>query len=475
MEISRSLARQLRAVFRRLVDKHAALRPLLSFDANHDGLRIRLHRTQIAVEYRLPGSFSAEAFLLPLDALADFEGRIETPVRLETTVEGAIAAQWLDGAVPQSKQYVPSNTDDLTKFPDDPEQIAENGPELWKALADASECAAREPIRYSTEKLQLRGNSGEIVATDGQQLLIQGGFRFSWQEDVLIPNTTLFSSRDLAIGSAVSVGHTATHVTFKTGLWTLHFPIDTEGRYPHVDECIPNLTGVCTRCRLDPADAAFLGKTLPSLPGGDDDNAPVTVDLNGHASVRTRAQGQARTTEVVLSRSRVGGSPLRVCLNRGFLARALRLGLPEICVVKPDAPLVCQDHLRRFIVMPLAKERAITASDDAVCIHADSQEPIAPSHKKERTPSPVTTPQTNGAGTGNGHASRSPAGSPRRRNRKDTSLAGLIEEAQALKEIARDAFGRAHRLLGALKRQKRQSKIVENTLASLRQLHDISS
>lgn len=152
--------------------------------------------------------------------------------------------------------------------------------QTWKALADGSACAATESLRYSIEKLQLRGKSGEIVATDGRQLLIQSGFRFPWKDDVLIPNTTLFASRDLAIDSAVRVGRTATHVTFKIGAWTLHFPVDTESRYPQVESCIPNLAGACTRCRLDPADATFLGKTLPRLPGGDSGPSPRTAAVH---------------------------------------------------------------------------------------------------------------------------------------------------------------------------------------------------
>ena len=54
-----------------------------------------------------------------------------------------------------------------------------------------------------------------------------------------------------------------------------------------------------------------------------------------------------------------------------------------------------------------------------------------------------------------------------------TGLGGLIEEAQALQEALRAAHGRAGRLLAALRRQRKQSRLMASTLASLRQLQQL--
>lgn len=472
MEIRRSLARQLRAVFRRLVHRHSPAPPLVSFDANADGLRVRIHRTEIAAEYRLAGSFPVETLCLPLEALADFEGRADTPVRLQSGLEGATVVSWQDGAVPRSKEYTAVDPAELGAFPGEPEQTSANGPQLWKALGEASACASDEAVRFATDKLQLRGAAGEVIATDGRQLLIQGGFNFPWQDDLLIPSTALFGVRELATGSPITVGRTASHVMLKTGGWTLHLPIDPDGRYPNWQECVPKLNGGCTRCHLDAADATFLASALPRLPGNQDDCAPITLDLNGHACVRAR-EGQGRVTEISLSRSRFSGPPLRLCLNRDYLARALRLGLPEMCLVNADTPLVYQDTSRRFVVMPLAKEGAIPPSTDAIRIDSGPPDTVAPSSSHERRIAPVNAPETNGHASANGQPARKPAAA--RGKKKEPSMAALIEECQALKEVLRAAFGRSHRLLGALKRQRRQSKIVQSTLASLRQLHQIDA
>src|SRR5205807_9717614 len=53
------------------------------------------------------------------------------------------------------------------------------------------------------------------------------------------------------------------------------------------------------------------------------------------------------------------------------------------------------------------------------------------------------------------------------------SIGALIAEAQALRDAARDLYGRAGRLLTALQRHRRQSRLVASTLQSLRQLQQI--
>ena len=78
-------------------------------------------------------------------------------------------------------------------------------------------------------------------------------------------------------------------------------------------------------------------------------------------------------------------------------------------------------------------------------------------------------PQTNGHGHGR---LPSPGESASGDNTAPggTGFNALVEEAQALKEVLHDAYGRSARLVAALKRQKKQSKLMASTLAGLRQL-----
>ena len=80
----------------------------------------------------------------------------------------------------------------------------------------------------------------------------------------------------------------------------------------------------------------------------------------------------------------------------------------------------------------------------------------------------MSTPPDNGHGNG--------PTAPRRDSAAEDptptgmSLGALIEEAQALKDVLHDAYGRTAHLVAALRRHHKQSKLVQNTLASLRQL-----
>src|SRR5262249_37663694 len=152
--------------------------------------------------------------------------------------------------------------------------------------------AARDGVPFAVQKLQLRGARGELVATDGRQLLVQEGFPFPWKEDLLVPAVGVFGCRELPQDAAVTVGKTDTHVCVEVGPWSFSLAVDKEGRFPDGEPAIPARTGSVTTCRLSAEDAAFLARALPRLPGQGDDHEPVTVDCNGHLAVRARAEGQ---------------------------------------------------------------------------------------------------------------------------------------------------------------------------------------
>ena len=75
----------------------------------------------------------------------------------------------------------------------------------------------------------------------------------------------------------------------------------------------------------------------------------------------------------------------------------------------------------------------------------------------------MTQPKTNG----NGHKPTSPAPAT------ETDSTSPIEQAEALRDSLKDALGKTRDLIRSLKAQKKTSRIVESTLASLRQLQAV--
>ena len=472
--ITRNQARRLRAVFRRhaLGIAHKGLVPPLVFRADPDnGLRVRHHQASLAVEHVLPGTNRPEeAIALPLDALADVEGRDDTPVVLEAAAPGRTVARWDDRGIPQSREYPVPDLAGLPPFPAPPTATESCPADLLDALAEAAQTTDEGSSRYALDCLQLKGASGEVVATDGRQILIQGGFRLPWDGDLLVRRTPLFAARELPRDRPVAVGRTEAHVVLRAGPWTIWLTVRADARFPRIEHAVPDANGASTRLRLAPEDAAFLDRSLDRLPGGDAHNAPVTVDLNGRVAVRAQAGGGDRVTELVLGRSGFTGEPVRLNTSRHYLARAVRLGFAEVQVVGPEDPVACRDGRRAYIWQPLSRESAIGPTDDAIRIDSvnagPAVGPVEPQKMEEVTMAdPAPDPRPGAAvpgatpGTANGVATDGNVG-----------LAALIREAEALNDVLTDARARAGRLTVALRRYRRRERLVSNTLASLKAL-----
>ena len=472
IEIPRSLARRLSAVlrssFRKPYYPHA---PVVDFHADADGLRVRAAQGEVAVEYRQPGSMRPAAVALPLDALAAMEGRDDTPVILESGTDGQPVARWEDGGVPQVMTFALPDGVKQPAFPQAPDRFVANPPELLTALAEAGRSAADAETRYALHRLLLRGKKGEVVGTDAKALYVHGGFTFDWPADVLVTRVAAFGRPEVGPAETVDVGKTDQHVVVRVGPWTIWLGIDAHGRFPPVDLVVPRPSAATTTCRFAPADAEFLLRSLPRLPGKADLNRPVTVDLNGQVSVRARAADQPQTTELVLARTEYTGPATRLNLNRDQLARALHLGFTEVRVVKADKPVFCRDDRRTYLMMPLEPKDALPPAADPLRIASDGGEPPVRHHHPQRVRPPMSTPATNGPEKPTAIPRQPTAAAPTEPTR--TGLPALIAEAQAVREAARDTFARAGRLLGGLKRHRQQSRLVATTLASLKQLQTI--
>jgi hypothetical protein len=57
----------------------------------------------------------------------------------------------------------------------------------------------------------------------------------------------------------------------------------------------------------------------------------------------------------------------------------------------------------------------------------------------------------------------------------DNGLQSLIDEAEALKNVLRDAYTRTHHILATARRQRKQASAVQAAMASLRQLDRASA
>jgi len=460
IQITRSLARQLKTIFRRALTetgRGSIYAPVL-FHAGPEGLRIRIASGEVAAEYHDPSPRESDAAIVPFKSLGDWESRTEDPIQLEATGGNEVLATWNDNSVPQMAHY--DMPEVRYPFPDIPASFTENPPELARALHDTMQTAAPESTRYALQCVQLRG-SGTIVATDGSQMLLETGFDFPWDDDLMIPRRVVFGSSELVTGSDVQVGKSGDWVCFRIASWSFSFAINKEGRFPDVESCVRDVTSAAASIQIDSQDAAFLVKSIKQLPGNEAYNSPVTVDANGSVFIRSKSEDATHPVELLLSNSTRSGQPERINTNRQYLRRAIDLGFREIHVFAPDQPLLCVDDRRKYLWAVLTPSEAIKPSDDAVRISSAFDNAYT-STKTTHVQQETTVAKPESATTKNDQQPQA-----------TSSTEELIDVAEQLKASLRDTLGKTSELIVGLKRHRKEAKIVRTTLDSLRQLQTV--
>lgn len=474
--ITRSLVRQLRSVFRRAgFGRRLGAGPgsgqPVRFVADATGLRIQCRSLAAAVEYHQSGEFSAESFAVPFEALADCAGVRDDAVTLSLQPDHQIEIGWTDRGLPQSKRFADCADDVRGAWPTTPESWTAAESRAVAALRDAMQTAARDRGRYAIDCVQLRGSTGQIVATDACQLLMQEGFSWPWSGDVLIPRTRILEAPELTNPSTIDIANCDFHVALRIGPWTVWLAIDNDAPYPSVEHVIPALDGATTRFRITADEAPRLAEALDRLPAVDEDSSPVTVDCNGQLVIRAKSTDQPRTTELVLPRAEVTGSPLRFNTNRRFLQRAITLGFHEVHITDAAKPLLCQDDRRKYVWQTLTPEDALPPTEDCLRIEL----PTPPAAAQNRSGSKGHSTGNKQLATRNQTASnRTTPVVPSRRNRHVRPSASQPTdpetEVRSVRASLRQALVDTRRLLAALRHERRQNRVVRSTLASLRQL-----
>lgn len=471
MIITRRLAGRLRSVFRQALSLPTrGTMPKIELVAGPSGLRIRCGLGQAAAEFRLDGEQPEETAYIPFELLRDVEGRRETPVAIHEH-DGRVTATWHDGSIPQMTQHA-SPVVVAKDWPSRPERLDENPPRLIRALAEA--CATTDPdsLRYALGCVLLCGDPERIVATDGRQLLIEEGFSFPWDGELLLPASKVFGNKRLCIDDdPVRVGRTDQWLTLGVGPWTFWWQPEREGRFPDVTRQIGRPELSIASFEMPAADRAFLADNLPRLPGDGMLGDPVTVDLNGSVAIRARAADQPTATELILSHATRRGEPVRINTSRRYLNRAVRLGFDRIHVFSPRSPVLACDGSRTYVWALLDADSALKPSEDAVRIESAKTQAPSPVRRprprtKRRTSSTMPTKSDKPTRAGdNGHAKST------NHDPNDTPT-DAIQQATALRASLREAVAQTTELIRTLKAERRQNKQLRGALASLRRLRD---
>lgn len=456
--LTRGQVKQLRWMLRAaLLDEHPKGQwPLLHFSSESSELIVRSQKGDVT-QWDLKGPKSTGEVVFRSSILSEIEGKGDIPVTFEEVKTGMGQASWKENDIPRSVTFDTVKPDSLPAFPTCPDKWTSIDPCFLDALREASLTTAKGHARASLSRILFRGIEGEKIATDGRHLLLQGGFRFPFKEEVLIPSIKLFARKSDWAEEEVSIDKSESHVFLKSGAWTLALQVDQSSRYPDVSKVLPREDCAKSHLIVDEKDAAFLIDALPKLPGKDSDLSPITLDLQSLPMVRARGSDKSTVTEIELARSSITGSTMAVCMDRAYLLRALKLGFREIHLCDSSTPLWCKEEARMYLWMPVERSLVISASDSATHITtANSRIPITTTQRKRRR-KPMTVPSRNG------HREE-PA-------RADSPLDDLICEAEELRRTHQECGAGLSRLISALKQQRKQARVLRQAVASIKDLN----
>lgn len=326
-----------------------------------------------------------------------------------------------------------------------PKRFAPVAAEFVAALNACGRTTTSDPHRFALTRVQVRGAAGDVRASDGKVALTWAGFRFPFRDDILVPAVSVFGTRELQSTTEVGVALAGEHLVVGPGPWTVWLPVDRAGRFPEIETYVPRAR-TPTVLTLSESDADALVRALPTLPGGDLTNRPVTFDTAPGPVVRAACEN-ATPVEVPLRTSAATGGPGEVALDRAFVHRALTLGLREVRIVAADKPVVFADATRTFLVMALDSSLIVPRLNGvAVAVTPD------PAPTRRRFP---VRPD-----------SRPPADPPD----PPADDADPLAAAEDLRATLAAATQAAHRLVQTLKARKKEHRALTQVWSSLRSL-----
>jgi hypothetical protein len=432
--------------------------------AEGDTVTLTAHLLDVVVALRVPAAKPGSgSVVLPLADVERFEGTGPDVVTLGPIGPKKVTIAWDEGTHQRSAEFDIITTN--REWPEQPEHLISLPPTFPQALHEAGRTAARESGKYAVEGVQIKGKAGQVIATDGKQALIQGGYTFPFTEDLLIPAVPFFGAKEVGEERAVSIGRSDKWLFLVIGPWQVWLAIDPEGRFPDVSGAVPRASG--TRVNFTDQDAEVVLQALPRLPKEEGPEVQiVTLDLGRQVAIRASAGKEGEVVEVPLPGTECVGPAMLLVLNRVHLGRALAMGFREFRFASAERPMCTWDGPRMYLSAVLDPQCAIprkTAPAGEDMPRAVPDRPLRPLRPNRSIPD---SPERNSTMP----ARESP--SPERNGHPEANGEALdpLAEAESLRVVLAEAHVRAGRLVTALRGFRKQHKTVTSALASLRSL-----
>ncbi|MFH5804355.1 hypothetical protein [Alienimonas sp. DA493] len=476
-----TLPRRTLHAFRTVAKKHLGLKarddgPCVRVDAADEG-GTRL--TAVGADGRgisllVPGDRPPAGLVLPFDLLAQAGAAKNGDVQLSEADRGnAVVANWEERGVPRSTRVALEKKDRDRAANFEPPAVPEwtdPGDGFGDALRAACEVTDADSGRYALGCVRLDPSAGRIEATDSHHLLIARGFRFGFDQPVLLPAPHALSAAPLRKQDVrvafLPGGRQAGVLALRCGDWTVWSPEARDARFADLDRVVPGGEGKAA-VGLTEADAAFLADRLDRLPGAGAERRPVTLEIRDGVFLVRAAEEDGAPVELATASSQVRGAAVCVA-DRRFVARALTAGCTQWALNGPEEPVRCdgpdadEGHPGVTVVFATLAGDPVPA-EGAVRLTADGpSSPVAAASTSSPAPVPAKRPAAPmPANRLNGHAAADPE--------------ALLDRATALQATLADAAAEAKGLAADLRKLKRRDRLVSSALGSLKRLGSLTT
>jgi hypothetical protein len=299
----------------------------------------------------------------------------------------------------------------------------------------------------------LRGNTSQIIATTGIQLLVQEGFKLPFDQDIICPVSKIFGSKELndSAKDTVLLGQTSGWVYFSVG--EVDFWLRTiEGKFPKIDSIIEPAEDT-TYLEISQADVNFILEKLDKLPGKKEHQAPVWLSLDKQIQLRAYDSAQKTGITLELKHSTFTGNNVIVSMNREYLKNILKFGCTRIGFDPAHTtPVICFGEQKTYVFMPLSqiKEPEVEAArmnivTSTIAAAKATTTPVVPvKRRKRRTTKPDTV--------------------------QPLGKIALLQSAEQIRQDLRSSLLQVNTLIKEMKAQRSKDKLLQNTMDSLRKL-----
>jgi DNA polymerase III sliding clamp (beta) subunit (PCNA family) len=353
----------------------------------------------------------------------------------------------------EEQRWVPCEKQ-IDTLPSNPSTTVMHSKQLLEAIQVASKCVDPSNVRLALGGVCLRGEKSQVLATTGTQLLVQEGFEFSWDNDVICPTAKIFGSKELKDINTdeVLVGYVDSGwIYFSVGEVSLWFRA-IDGKFPKVDTLL-NPTENMAYLDIHSTDATFLLDKFETLPGKKEHDSPIHMVLNDKVQIRAFDTQQKSGVTLELTHSTFTGKHVSFAMNRQFLKNALQFGCLKIGIDPNDkAPALCTSEGKAFVFMSLdRKEPEVDAGRMSTIVSPTQSTVVAkvdtvPMKRRRR----ITTKDNTAT--------------------KPIGKTALLQTAEQIRQDLRHSLVQVNALIKEVKVQHHQNRLLRNTMDSLRKL-----